>query len=395
MIHFITGKPRGGKGLWAIKQICKALLETENYIVTNLPLKMEELQEYVIDQGRPDIFVASRVVELTNDYLNCVVEDYKSSQRLNELRYFFLHRGPFIKLPLWEKGTEIEWDHYLKEDWWRSTTYVIDELHKVYPNRDYKLTEARILEYFAEHGHLGDTVYLVTQYIGQVDKKVQSGMVQDYTVCRNRRKEKVSLFRGPPLFTRHVYLTAPTGSRAHDVSVETGAFTLNKAEAACYSTTRQGGKADSEDKPRGISLAWIIPVVAIIVVLAFYAPTISTAAIKGVIGTDDHTELINEPAQQNDDANSQAKAPAKKEGSWTAKLVGSQDAQEEVEAPVFWESIGHMRIGDTHHIRIKLTDGRILTEQSQDLEKFHARKGIVVIDGVSYQKAPTSSDSPI
>ncbi|WP_269538156.1 zonular occludens toxin domain-containing protein [Cerasicoccus fimbriatus] len=282
MIKLLTGKPRNGKGLLAIKIICDALIETDNMIFTNLPIRLTELQDYVIYKGRPDIFVQDRVVELTNDYLNTVIPDYREGKRLDCLRHFFLHRAPNVVLPLWSADEEIDWSDHMKEDWWKPVTFVIDECHKLYPSRDYKKFSPRIEEYFAEHGHMGDSVWLVTQYVEQLDKHCRS-FPQEFIVVRNYSKEKHSIFRGPKLFRKYTYLTAPTGSNM-DRSVHEQTFTLDKKQAECYHTSRQGGDADKNEKTKGISVYWVIPVGVIILLAVLSVPKLFQWGMDSVLG---------------------------------------------------------------------------------------------------------------
>ena len=42
MIHFIVGKPGGGKSYYAVLQICHELLHGSRCVVTNLPLRLDE-----------------------------------------------------------------------------------------------------------------------------------------------------------------------------------------------------------------------------------------------------------------------------------------------------------------------------------------------------------------
>ncbi|WP_309386362.1 zonular occludens toxin domain-containing protein [Cerasicoccus frondis] len=283
MIKLLTGKPRNGKGLRAIKIICDTLLETDNYVVTNLPVRITNLQDYVIAKGRPEINVEKRVIELTNDYLNTVIPDYKESKRLYCLRHFFLHRAPGVVLPLWGEDEEIDWQEHMEHaEWWRPVTFVIDELHKIYPSRNFKLFSQRIEEYFAEHGHFNDTVWLISQNVDQVDKHCRS-LPQEFIVVRNYAKEKHSFFRGPRLFRQYTYLQRPTGG-PQDKSVHELTFRLDKLQAECYHTSRQGGDADKEEKVKGISVYWVIPVGIIVLLAVLSVPKLFGFLMDKVLG---------------------------------------------------------------------------------------------------------------
>jgi hypothetical protein len=46
MIHFVVGKPGGGKSYYAVRQLCHELLHGDRFIVTNLALNLDALADY-------------------------------------------------------------------------------------------------------------------------------------------------------------------------------------------------------------------------------------------------------------------------------------------------------------------------------------------------------------
>lgn len=252
-IKFVTGKPGGGKGLRLIRLIWEHLQMDERLIVTNLPINLENLQDYAIAHGREDIHVPSRIRLLLPAQEPDL--DNEKSYRM-ALRDFFTYRtlgkSP-DPLPSDEDydidfpGDRIEEDGEFVG--YRGCVFFIDEIHKLYPARAYQKTSTWILKYLAEHRHFGDDVYFATQFLAQVDKQVRL-MAQDYEVIRNRGKEKIMIFSGSKSFGVYTYLEPPGPSTSH---VTSSSFRLDPGGLCeCYDTASRGGGADKGRYARGI-----------------------------------------------------------------------------------------------------------------------------------------------
>jgi len=248
-IHFISGKPRVGKSMYAVKLIVDELVYGSRPVYTNVPLDIGRLNEY-LQQKFPhkSIDVVERVVLLTDE------------QTLE----FFTYRPGGIRIARlskdrWSAG-DLPSYREVKDS---GVFYAIDEIHNFFNARQWAETGRDVLFYLSQHGHLGDTVIAVTQHIGNVDKQFRS-VSQDYTYLRNLSKEKMGLFKMPGIFLRKTYIQPAT-----DLSepMETGTFKLDVSGlASCYSTVggvgiHSRGEADKGESRRG--LPWWVFVVGV------------------------------------------------------------------------------------------------------------------------------------
>ena len=257
MITFITGKPGGGKTLRSLQILFDALKNDDRDIVTNVPLHLDSIQEYC-DRNGLKINAAERIWIIDDDLYS-----YPNSYRftkLDWLRKFYLYRGKYSLLE-WSPDTDLE--DYFKPLFIDTQTgeptgrkgilYIIDETRKLYPARNFAKMDNRVFDYFGLHRHLGDDVYLICQFVGQVDKQIR-GYGQTFEVIRNRAKEKYGWFRGEARFARFVYLEPPMKNIK---PTEKTTFPLNKEEAVCYSTSAMGGTADQGQRAKGIHFYWL------------------------------------------------------------------------------------------------------------------------------------------
>ena len=67
-IHIINGKPGGGKSLFGMHLLVKELVETNRNIITNLAVRLPELNEYVQKtHPKEDFHVPQRLRILTDE----------------------------------------------------------------------------------------------------------------------------------------------------------------------------------------------------------------------------------------------------------------------------------------------------------------------------------------
>lgn len=260
-VHFISGKPRGGKSLYSVKLMVEELVHGTRPILTNVPLNLGRLNEY-LQEKYPDrvIDVVGRVHLLSDA----------------QTREFFTYRPGGVRIARlskdqWSAG-ELPNYHGVTD---QGVFYAIDEIHNFFNARAWAETGRDVLFYLSQHGHLGDTVIAITQHIGNVDKQFRS-VSQDYTYVRNMKKEKLGVFRMPGVFLRKTYLQ-PATERTE--AVESGTFKLDVTGlASCYSTVggvgiHSRGDADKNEKQKGLPW-WIflIGVPVLLLLLLTYAP---------------------------------------------------------------------------------------------------------------------------
>jgi len=262
-IHFVSGKPGGGKSRYTIGLIVDELVHGTRLVVTNMPVNWQNLNEY-LQREFPD-----KSINL-HSRLRVLDDETETSQ-------FWLYRWPGqnvapIAPEQWAKGERYRFDKPVIDVGEKDLgcMFVIDELHLFFNSREWMNTGKGCLFYLSQHRKLGDDVVCVTQSIGNVDKQFRS-VAQDFTYVRNLRKEKRGLFRLPSLFMRSTFLEPQTGAAGQE-PVETRTFRLDPTGlATCYDTARgvsvigRNG-ADTGERQRGFP--WWVALVGFLLLMA-------------------------------------------------------------------------------------------------------------------------------
>jgi len=261
MIKFISGKPGGGKTLYAVSIIEQVLVSTSDYVVTNIPINIGNLQDLLLSKGF-DIHVPDRLRILTEE----------------ETSTFWRHRGP-VDLPSEEREGVIDFT-FLGEKI-TPVTFLIDEIHLFFNSREWMKTGKTAIRYLSQHRHLGDTVYCITQSITNVDKQFRA-LAQDFTYLRNYRVESWGYFKAPNKFTATTFLQPATDTTQ---PVDKTTFQLDvKGLASCYNTTGGVGmpgtsSGDKGKRSKGLP-AWSF--FAIAVAVAGFIYFLSVSGLKAV-----------------------------------------------------------------------------------------------------------------
>lgn len=258
-IHFISGKPGGGKTLYGVRLIVDELLHGSRVILTNVPLHLGRLNEYIQGQTEQAVDVVGRVWLLSDE----------------QTGEFWTYRPAGVRIP-----------HLTREQWSRGelpsyagvkdcgVMYVIDEVHNYFGARQWAETGRDVLFYLSQHRKLGDTVVCITQAVGNVDKQFRS-VTQDFTYIRNLSKEKYGVFRLPGIFIRKTFGSPPTETSE---PMETGTFKLDVSGlASCYDSAQgvgiHGRVADRCERKKGFHYGWgLAGTAAVILIIAYGAP---------------------------------------------------------------------------------------------------------------------------
>lgn len=263
-IHFITGKPGGGKSLVAVKYVVDELVHGTRTVVTNLGLKLPELNEY-LQREFPfvgvDIFRRIRILEH------------------EEVFQFWLHRGldaaasngvvKWVEVPPSESNGHTDYTNA-----GGPVMFVIDETHVFFGAREWAKNGKGAFFYLSQHRHLGDKVMCVTHVPKNVDRQFAS-VAQDFMQIRNHSKEKLGPFKLPNFFTFRIFQEPFTGSQSPS---EFGTFRLNvKGLASCYDTSAGVGigaalTADKQDAKKGWPIWLVFVAIAILGVGLYYGP---------------------------------------------------------------------------------------------------------------------------
>lgn len=267
-IHFISGKPGGGKTLYTVKLIIEELVFGSRCIITNVALNLGALNEY-LQKTYP-----SKTIDLFSRVK--LLEDEQAWQ-------FFRYRPNGLVLPehtkeMWEKGLTPDYSKVTDS----GVLYAIDEIHIGFNARKWMNTGQSVIYYLSQHRKLGDTVLCITQAIGNVDKQFRS-VTQDFTYLRNVAKERMGLFNLPSVFIRRTY-GEPYSANA--VAMETGTFKLDVTGlASCYDTAKgvgiHGRGGDTGEKKKGIHwLVLVIAIPSIVALLVWGLPKVVSGMFK-------------------------------------------------------------------------------------------------------------------
>jgi len=348
-IHIILGKPGSGKSLYATKCLIQQLRDTRRNVVTNLPLKLPELNTYLQSQYPTENLEAISRVRLLDE---------------EQLKSFWLFRGVSDE----DKG-----EH--------GVAYFLDEAHICFNARDWAQLGRAAIHYMSQHRKLGDVVFPITQAVGNLDKQFRS-VAEDYTVLKNESVIKMGPFRGAARFKRRSYYSEP---QPNSEPFETATFVLDaKGVANCYDTARgigvHGSKADIGRRANGISIYWVFPIVIATALATIGIPMwLGRAASNFVQGT-------KKPIEQLTQKQSTGSSPAR-EGDKGGRPLSAAQGQDEGQRP---EPIHVKNVKDGKpfptgyavrrgRVTVVMSDGEIITEQDKRVAS--GGRGRVVIDG--------------
>jgi zona occludens toxin (predicted ATPase) len=186
-------KPGGGKTLYAVRLIVDELVRGSRPVITNVPLNLGRLNEFLqqkfsdafasasarfqdgsgVESGREcDAYVAEMAAHISNRVILLDEDD---------LPKFFTYRGGGVRLDSvsnqdWKAGKRPDF-RAVKD---RGVFYVLDEVHIAFNARAWADTGHEVLYYLSQHRKLGDDVICVTQSVNNVDRQFRS-VAQDYT----------------------------------------------------------------------------------------------------------------------------------------------------------------------------------------------------------------------
>jgi hypothetical protein len=330
-IHIILGVPGSGKSLYGVNRVLEELLSGKRYIRTNLPLNMDRLNEYVQKKfPDQDLRPVQRIRMLTDE----------------ETQTFWDFRGPDAGDPLSEgcvPGND------------PGCAFYIDEAHIAFNAREWAKLGKAALFYLSQHRKLGDVVFAFTQASSNLDKQFRS-VAEDFSKIRNEYTRKYGMFRGRGRFVRKTYYSDPgTGNTVEPF--ETATFTLDGVKE-CYDTARgvgvHGSKADIGRRAKGVSVWWVVPMIAVIGLSCAAIPWALGKAAGSYLTSGAHEKMAEKAESFSAPVASAVVAPVVAPVS-SVGLVVSQGESERVKVS------GVVRRG--HQINVVLTDGRTLTER--------------------------------
>lgn len=282
MIECIYGFNGSGKGLFATQKIIEILVSWEHVIVTNHPLRLENLQNY-LDKHYPEkkILVRDRVRILDEDechqyYLRLPhgydAQEATPEQRLKNIRVDF----DVCKRVKFEWGPEDMPEQVRSVDL-PPAIWIIDEAWAFFPARDY--SDARKLSphhswYLNQHRKTDADIIFITPAPEDLDTIVRN-KVRIWHGMRNLGEEKEGIalikFSKPKLFMRYTFNGYPRPS----ASPQETPFKIDLEQANCYDTEKGVGMVGRKGADKGRTLSkgvpWqVIPAALIVAAIVFW-----------------------------------------------------------------------------------------------------------------------------
>jgi len=291
MIHFVTGKPRAGKGLVVMKEIIDTLVGSDMVVITDLPIRLDAwLRPMGRNKFKPEKGLLAHLRE-TNEG-----KDFNARERIKIITEeqaieFYLQRqnlaGEWIQLPCErdDKGRVVSFTTSIPV---KPTLYVTDECWRTFGARNWQHTAAGVLYYAAQHAKMSDRWLLVSQHTKQIDTALRQ-VAQDFWLIKNHANLSMGIFQRPALFTVSIYETAPNNGVGQE-PMSTKVFRIDKAGVgSCYDTAAGTGivgqsGADINQKRRGVPFLGLV--IAGLAILGFLvmSPSLLKAGAKKAFG---------------------------------------------------------------------------------------------------------------
>lgn len=250
----ICGKKGDGKSLYAMHRLVQVLRETNHVVITNLAVKLPELNEYVQKKyPGEDLDVPNRVILLEDD----------------QVLMFWRHRPPPRQPYMFSPDVLAEAVAHDPKFMERPpVAYFLDEAHEYWNAREWQLFAKEGQKYLSQCRKLGDMIFAITQVPSNLDAQFRK-QSHYYIRVRNDRLRHIKVwlfrFRGQNKFVVRCYQRDPMeGTR--ETPFDTEEFRLDaKGLANCYDTAKgvgvMGSKADIGARAKGAPLMLIWPMI--------------------------------------------------------------------------------------------------------------------------------------
>jgi len=267
--------------MYAVRVIVEELARGRRMVVTNVPLKLPELSEYMT-KNYPDR------MESLRDRL-VMLEGAEAGR-------FWLHRGRgHVREVLVQRDTGDEYEagkvpdrlkhlnEELRFDGCSGVLYVIDEVHVWFNARNWQSVGGYGFFYLSQHRGLGDDVVLITQHPANVDRQFRS-VAETFIKLRNLSKERLWYVLLPKRFLWYKYGDIPS---ANAKPLEVGEFRLDKTGLAnCYDTSKKHGipgDGEADTKTKRFGIPWWAAAV-ILCGLVYGATRLFPVLLEAVVG---------------------------------------------------------------------------------------------------------------
>lgn len=312
----------------------KVLSDTDRIIVTNLPLRLPEVAEYVHERNekfdvrtirnRVTMISDTRILKrfwltLGNDWWipDVKKEDWNLGKRLDYREaYRWLpttgnigHRKPIPDMYVEEierychplaDGSPGEMERCPIETL-PGVQFIIDEIQNIFPSRGFMQTSQGAVFWLSQQRKLGADFIAITQNGDLVDKEFRD-LADDWLYITNWGRKQKSFFRLPKIMTWAKYDQRPGPGVSPMVQ---GTLKANVEKIwNLYDTTAgvgiEGGLVgDTKSQTPGIHWSWAFAAAAVLLILLFQVPGLITKGIQHLVmhsPTAVHAQAVPSPA---------------------------------------------------------------------------------------------------
>ena len=247
-LRVVTGKKGSGKSLYAVRQVIDQLRFTDRFIVTNLALFPDRLNEYMQERWPDyDCRVLQRLV---------VVEDKRMLQQFWRIRGRNADGSLIVRQKFGEyeeqavdgRLVRVPWDYV------QHVAYVIDEGQAFFNAREWSKTGSELGDYASQMRKLDDEVWVLCPWLRGLDIQFK-GYADECIVLQNFYKLKFKGMTMPRMIRWLSYDNCPP--LPGEEPFQKGNFEMDIAGvASCYATEKganvAGSQADKGSIARGV-----------------------------------------------------------------------------------------------------------------------------------------------
>lgn len=380
-ISCFTGKPGNGKTLTMMHFLSEDLLRTERHIVTNIPIKIDELAEYI---EREAVRRRLRVPKL----------HYRLTQiDTVEGLYFWRYRSGGLILPKWEgkapDGKVLPEEQLLqqsaeyfkriaeKPEYSQPVSYYISEAHRYYNAKRFQRIAVIAELYVTHHRHLHDEVYFDTQFPKQLAVSLRE-LTEEWHVLRNDYHRNIGFVKMVPRIRMASFYEMPSGSQNKPFQ-KRSVFIQENGVAGCYESTgalgtiERASATEQKKVKKGIDIRAFIALVCLGVVGLFAILSFAPQAVFAIAFQSDDNEQGEKFLTPSATETVQTTQPE--------SISVRQSKQPLSQENLYLVKFGFYTYQGKLNFRGTLSDGRTITHDTPGFEGFNSRTHQVRYDG--------------
>ena len=264
-IRIIYGPGGSGKSFHQLHIVTEQLRETKRNISTNLAIDLPKYQEWLELNYPNEVLDCARRVRILTE---------------SETREFWKHRGPMRWLNDANDSCNPYLCEYDKGD--LGCCFIIDEAGAAgfsaggWASKEGQTTRGESCTWYLDQQRkFGDDVYASCN--GRTPAAIAKPFrdkAHGFIKLRNEHLASYGIFRGRGRFKWKLYEKEPTGQLVE--SIAEGTFVFGSGLENCYRTQDGfgivGKAADKGARAKGIPILWVLPVIALAMVLAIAIP---------------------------------------------------------------------------------------------------------------------------